>query len=405
MKKKHLIAFATAILALNFSVVGNGQLNEGNSNYVVIGAFAIPSNASHFAESAKKLNFKAELAINPTRKLYYVYVLHTGNLNEAIEQAQKIRTETKFSDTWVYKGLLGDEAQKGTDVNPVTQQSLPVISPDDNTKAVEPTEEKIATPVVETPQTETAAPATEKKIENQLAAVPVEGAKSFIFKLISETGEELKGDVDVIDADRLSKTATYEANKQIYIKPVNKSGRMTLISQVFGYRKAQRDINYDMPDSSAGIAIDHGNIVVPFELTRLKKGDIAIMFNVFFFKDAAVMRPESRYEVTTLLNMMKENPKLKIKLHGHTNGNAAGKIIRMGEPMNFFSLTGSHDGFGSSKELSESRAEAIRDFLIFEGIDPTRFSVKAWGGKKPIHDKKSNKAHENVRVEVEILED
>ena len=53
----------------------------------------------------------------------------------------------------------------------------------------------------------------------------------------------------------------------------------------------------------------------------------------------------------------------------------------------------------------ESRAEAIRDFLIFEGIDPTRFSVKAWGGKKPIHDKKSSKAHENVRVEVEILED
>ena len=31
------------------------------------------------------------------------------------------------------------------------------------------------------------------------------------------------------------------------------------------------------------------------------------MYNVFFFKDAAVMRPESRYEITSLLEMLKEN--------------------------------------------------------------------------------------------------
>jgi len=31
--------------------------------------------------------------------------------------------------------------------------------------------------------------------------------------------------------------------------------------------------------------------------------------------------------------------------------------------------------------------------------------VKAWGGKKPIHDKMSQRAQENVRVEIEILED
>jgi hypothetical protein len=31
--------------------------------------------------------------------------------------------------------------------------------------------------------------------------------------------------------------------------------------------------------------------------------------------------------------------------------------------------------------------------------------IKAWGGKKPVHDKRSAKAQENVRVEIEILED
>lgn len=404
MKNKHLLVFAMAMITLNFSVIGSNPLDSGNSNYVVIGAFAMQSNAKHFAENAKKLNFSAELDINPTRNLFYVYVLHTGDSSVANAQARKLRAETRFNDTWVYRGLLGADAQKGIDVNPVTQQSLSTVQPVDISKTGS-EQEKAVTPVVETPVVENPAPVVEAKIESQINTVPVEGAKSFIFKFISDTGADLKGDVDVIDADRLSKVATYEANKQIYMKPINKSGKVTLISQVFGYRKVQRDINYNLPDSSADVAIDHGNIVIPFEMVRLKKGDVAVMYNVFFFKDAAVMRPESRYEVTTLLNMMKENPKLKIRLHGHTNGNSSGKIVRMGEPMNFFSLTGSNEGFGSSKELSESRAEAIRDFLIFEGIDPTRFSVKAWGGKKAIHDKKSSKAHENVRVEVEILED
>jgi hypothetical protein len=31
--------------------------------------------------------------------------------------------------------------------------------------------------------------------------------------------------------------------------------------------------------------------------------------------------------------------------------------------------------------------------------------IKAWGGKRPIHDKMSNRAQENVRVEIEILQD
>ena len=87
--------------------------------------------------------------------------------------------------------------------------------------------------------------------------------------------------------------------------------------------------------TGAGIQKDaDGNIVVPFELVRLQRGDIAVMYNVYFFKDAGVMRPESRYEVTSLLEMLRENPNYKIKLQGHTNGGAPGKIISMGKEKN-----------------------------------------------------------------------
>jgi outer membrane protein OmpA-like peptidoglycan-associated protein len=90
-------------------------------------------------------------------------------------------------------------------------------------------------------------------------------------------------------------------------------------------------------------------------------------------------------------------------IHGHTNGNATGKIIRMDVPGNFYSLSGTKQGFGSAKQLSEERANVIREFLIASGISPDRMNIRAWGGKKPIHDKHSVRANENVRVEIEIL--
>jgi outer membrane protein OmpA-like peptidoglycan-associated protein len=126
---------------------------------------------------------------------------------------------------------------------------------------------------------------------------------------------------------------------------------------------------------------------------------------VFFYIDAAVMKPDSKFEVDKLLEMLKENPNYKIKIHGHTNGNSHGKIIRMGESKNFFALVDTEEGFGSAKQLSEERANTIRDFLVANGVEESRMIVKAWGGKRPIHDKHSQRAHENVRVEVEILQD
>jgi outer membrane protein OmpA-like peptidoglycan-associated protein len=125
---------------------------------------------------------------------------------------------------------------------------------------------------------------------------------------------------------------------------------------------------------------------------------------VFFYNDAAVMLPESKFELNSLLQMMQENPAYKIRLHGHTNGNYHGKIIVMGETKNFFSLTGSKNTQGSAKDLSQARAEIIKDYLVSNGIEAGRIEVKAWGGKRPIYDKHSANAKRNVRVEVEILE-
>jgi hypothetical protein len=51
------------------------------------------------------------------------------------------------------------------------------------------------------------------------------------------------------------------------------------------------------------------------------------------------MLPESKYELNRLLEFMNSSDRYKIMLHGHTNGNARGKIVTMGPSQNFFELT------------------------------------------------------------------
>jgi outer membrane protein OmpA-like peptidoglycan-associated protein len=117
------------------------------------------------------------------------------------------------------------------------------------------------------------------------------------------------------------------------------------------------------------------------------------------------MRPESSFELNSLLQLMLENPNYRIRLHGHTNGSYHGKVITMGPDKNFFSLDGSKQGSGSAKDLSYNRASVIKDYLISKGIAADRMELKAWGGKRPLYDKRSPNAQKNVRVEVEILEE
>jgi outer membrane protein OmpA-like peptidoglycan-associated protein len=146
-------------------------------------------------------------------------------------------------------------------------------------------------------------------------------------------------------------------------------------------------------------------LAVKFDMIRYHRGDITTLYHVYFFNDAAIMLPESKYELTSLVEMMKENPNYRIRLHGHTNGNYHGKILQLGPDKNFFSLDGAKQTLGSAKDLSFQRAETIKEYLVVNGIDASRVEIKAWGGKRPIYDRHSANAKKNVRVEVEILQE
>ena len=97
---------------------------------------------------------------------------------------------------------------------------------------------------------------------------------------------------------------------------------------------------------------------------------------------------------------MTDNPSVKIEIQGHTNGD--NKIYKnkayenLGEEWNFK---------GSSKTLSLKRAEAIKKYLINNGIDSERLIPVGQGGHKPIieHPETMEDGQRNIRVEVVIL--
>lgn len=382
---KAFFAIITIVLALA------NPARAGESSYVVIGAFAIRGNAVRCTEKAQAKQYKAEFDINPTKKLFYVFIMKTEDLASALAEATRLRKETPYTDAWVFLGNLG-EGGGGVDLVMETPKETEVQQP------------VVEQPVAEDPKPPAEEPAAELP-KNDVALDPKANAKDFYFKVMKEDGSAVDGaEITVVEPRSQRKEYALKSNENVVVKAVNQSGMMRLECDLAGYRKISQMMNFKFPDSIQGVFIENNLITVPFYMVRLKKGDNAILYNVFFYKDAAIMRPESKADLDGLLAMMNENPRYKIKIHGHTNGSSSGPILEAGAG-NLFSITGATEGKGSAKKLSEKRANVIRDYLVQNGVDVGRMTVKAWGGKKPIYDKRHAQASANVRVEVEVLED
>jgi outer membrane protein OmpA-like peptidoglycan-associated protein len=326
---------------------------------VVIGSFEKEENAIKLASKEK-----AEIQFNPDKKLYYVFVLKTEDHDKAFEEARRLQAESEFKDAWVFS----DPPMESIKEDEIIFEAAP--------------EDPL--PVAENPKYQ----------------------KNFFFHVMFESGSNVNGsEITIIEPKSQRKEYVVKGNENVTIKAVNQSGAMRLEVDLVGYRKIIQNIDFNHPDSIEGATIEPNRIIVPFTVIRLKKGDHSILYNVLFYKDAAIMRPESKIDLDGVLAMMNENPRYKIRIHGHTNGNAAGKILEAGESGDVFSMDGAKEGSGSAKKLSLKRAEAIRNYLVKRGVDPTRMTTKAWGGKKPIYDKLHTQAAANVRVEVEVLEE
>jgi len=237
----------------------------------------------------------------------------------------------------------------------------------------------------------------------------------YINSTNQSNGRLIDGDVQIYDNIRSKKISSAKTHSLTGVNdPNNRQHSIRIISTVFGYRPKELSFSlvepnyYDSTHQTSVKLLSDSVVRVNMGLERLQVGDIAVMWQVFFFRDAAIMQPKSKPQLEDLFTMMNENAEMKIKLHGHTNGNSHGKVIHLGDHDNddLFSIKSDKhvETVGSAQKLSLYRAETIQHYLVKRGIAQSRIEIKGWGGKKMIHDKHSGQANLNVRVEVEITE-
>jgi outer membrane protein OmpA-like peptidoglycan-associated protein len=120
-------------------------------------------------------------------------------------------------------------------------------------------------------------------------------------------------------------------------------------------------------------------------LVPIEKGITVELKNIFFDRKMATLQPASYAELRRLVQLMNDNPSLKIQISGHTD--AMGKDA-------------------DNLTLSNDRAQSVRTYLINEGsIDASRLKAVGYGETKPVatNDTEEGRAL-NRRVELTILE-
>ncbi len=135
--------------------------------------------------------------------------------------------------------------------------------------------------------------------------------------------------------------------------------------------------NFDIPNGS-----EYNMVNKIIELKNIAIGSKIALRNVFFDLAKANLRPESNSELDRLVKLMKEVPKLKVEISGHTDN--TGSAV-------------------SNESLSQLRADAVVNYLTSKGIMKDRLVAKGYGSTKPVSTNDNETGRQlNRRTEFEI---
>lgn len=118
-------------------------------------------------------------------------------------------------------------------------------------------------------------------------------------------------------------------------------------------------------------------------LNPIKIGKKIVLKNIFFETAKYDLKNRSKVELNKLIQFLKDNPGLQIKVIGHTDN------------------VGSE---ASNMALSKSRAQSVSEYITTNGIESSRIVSEGFGANKPIADNSTGEGRaKNRRTEFEII--
>jgi outer membrane protein OmpA-like peptidoglycan-associated protein len=228
--------------------------------------------------------------------------------------------------------------------------------------------------------------------------------KPYYFRVVrKDDGKEIFGNLQLQEAAGATQFQVVKSGEVVYLdEPNNRRGAYTIVALLPGYRQSSLVFGYFNPPIATG---PNNEEIVTLTLDKARTGDYIDFNNVHFLKNTSIMRPVSQTELDELANLLKENPRYKIRIYGFCNGTQDRESYTMGTSTNFFALdpkTNKKETI-SSKELSVARAENVKAYLVKQGIDPSRISTKGEGGKVPLYLESGPLGQHNDRIEVEFV--
>lgn len=194
---------------------------------------------------------------------------------------------------------------------------------------------------------------------------PLQIIKNYENAIVQNGGKMIYKNSNALDADLEATYYLSTKEKEYWIKLFNFGGTPNEVERFTLYVLEMESMKQEIEASEMFEAIN-------------KDGFIALYIN--FETGKSDIKSESQPIVDQIVEMLKQNPDLKISVEGHTDNVGSDK---------------------SNQSLSENRAKSVMNALISGGIDKSRLSSKGWGATKPIEDNSTEEGRfENRRVEI-----
>ena len=192
-----------------------------------------------------------------------------------------------------------------------------------------------------------------------------------------KTKKGLPSSVELIDLatrQTISRVQTDETGNYLITLPVGKDYAFNVNRKGYLFYSDNYSLKGKSPDSTYEKNIP----LQPIEVNAA-----IVLRNIFFDFNKFELKESSQVELDKLVQLLKENPSLKIQIEGHT------------------------DNIGNANEnlqLSENRAKSVVSYLVTNGIAASRLSSKGFGASKPVADNSTEEGRaQNRRTELKVI--
>lgn len=211
---------------------------------------------------------------------------------------------------------------------------------------------------------------------------------------------KFRDDIEEDTAQAEVEVPTPVVNEQVTLKVVDKYTKVTLQSEMISEVRQSSANGLFIVNSLSGeeveiksqgylpkiVELDSSLVAGENEVLMepISVGSVITLSHVLFHRGTSKMVEGSGKELDLVVEMMNDNPRVKILLKGHTDN--------QGDPVLNF-------------KLSEDRVKSVRKYLTKHGISAYRIRGLGFGGNAPVASNETEETRKlNRRVEFEVIE-